>query len=200
MIIFIAGGVKGGKSMFAQCISKQLVQDGKLFYLATMMPYDNEDRLRIERHILDRAGWGFDTIEEGMNFDNITTKLSSNDVILLDSVTAYVQNNLFDAEGINYSLEPKELAMQIKRLSDKVKDIVIVSDYIFSDSLIYQDATDLFKKNMGNTHIEICKYADVVLECAFSRIKVWKNDVDFDFNGIYNRYYDLRKHLMYGDI
>lgn len=37
--------------------------EGRLFYAATMIPGDEEDRQRIRRHLEAREGWGFHTLE-----------------------------------------------------------------------------------------------------------------------------------------
>ena len=36
-----------------------------MIYWATMEPVDGEDRARIARHLDERAGWGFSTVECG---------------------------------------------------------------------------------------------------------------------------------------
>ena len=52
MIIFISGGSKSGKSKIAELWASKLnSKGGRLVYLATMKPYDNEDLKRIEKHI-----------------------------------------------------------------------------------------------------------------------------------------------------
>ena len=85
MIALVVGGAKSGKSMFAQDLAKSLnesfkiyleedlevdlhenpeIKNGKLYYVATMNPYDLEDLKRIENHLKEREGYGFNTIEE----------------------------------------------------------------------------------------------------------------------------------------
>ena len=65
MNVFISGGCKNGKSMYAQKIARDMAeaQQVPLYYLATMIPVDAEDRARISRHLSEREGWGFETIE-----------------------------------------------------------------------------------------------------------------------------------------
>ena len=63
MNYFLSGGAKNGKSSLAQRIV--CAQPGPRYYLATMIPHDDEDLLRIQRHIDDRAGLGFTTVECG---------------------------------------------------------------------------------------------------------------------------------------
>ena len=89
MIVFVSGGAKNGKSGFAQNLAVQLARGGKRYYVATMIPVDEEDYARIRKHVADREGLGFTTIECG---GDILSCLSydTNGSFLLDSVTALV--------------------------------------------------------------------------------------------------------------
>ena len=73
MNILISGGCKNGKSFFAQRKAKEMAESSgrPLYYIATMIPHDDEDHARIKRHISERAGWGFTTIEQGKNLADI---------------------------------------------------------------------------------------------------------------------------------
>ena len=67
MNVLISGGAKNGKSYYAQNLAKAMAS-GKgcpLYYIATMIPRDEEDEARIRRHRAERAGWGFQTVERG---------------------------------------------------------------------------------------------------------------------------------------
>ena len=63
MRILLIGGGKSGKSSTAQRLAAALSGDAPRYYWATMTPHDAEDRLRIRRHVADRAGMGFITVE-----------------------------------------------------------------------------------------------------------------------------------------
>lgn len=62
MNVFISGGCKNGKSHHAQNIAKTMADEKNLplYYLATMIPKDEEDEARVRRHIRERAGMGLD--------------------------------------------------------------------------------------------------------------------------------------------
>ena len=65
MHIYISGGAKNGKSYYAQRQAEALAEGGRpLYYVATMLPTDDEDLARIARHLKEREGWGFTTIEQ----------------------------------------------------------------------------------------------------------------------------------------
>lgn len=61
MTYFLSGGSKSGKSMLAQKIAKAL--PAPHYYLATLRPTDAEDRAIVARHLRERDGWGFTTLE-----------------------------------------------------------------------------------------------------------------------------------------
>ena len=97
MNVFISGGCKNGKSYYAQRLARSAAEekDLPLYYLATMIPTDDEDQARIIRHLQEREGWGFDTIEWGLDICGcLKGRTVSGDVVspegvfLLDSVTA----------------------------------------------------------------------------------------------------------------
>lgn len=49
MTIFLSGGAKNGKSTLAQELVVKLSGAGKRYYVATMIPTDEEDLARIRR-------------------------------------------------------------------------------------------------------------------------------------------------------
>ena len=95
MIVFITGGAKNGKSSYAQQLAVELAGGGPRYYIATMIPVDQEDRERIRRHIADREGLGFETVEQGRDILACLPKVDRNGSFLLDSATALLMNELF---------------------------------------------------------------------------------------------------------
>lgn len=93
MIVLITGGAKNGKSSLAQNLAVKLAEGGKRYYIATMIPSDQEDRDRIRRHIADRDGWASETVEQGRDIAKVLTKADPNGSFLLDSVTALLLND-----------------------------------------------------------------------------------------------------------
>ena len=67
-------------------------------YFATMIPHDSEDLERIEKHRADRKNLGFETIECGKNLSETIENMESGRVVLFDSLTALVANELFDED------------------------------------------------------------------------------------------------------
>ena len=92
MKIFITGGCKNGKTSFAQELAVKLSGDCPRYYIATMVPVDDEDRKRIGNHIRDREGQGFITKEIS---EDIAQVKDLEGTLLIDSVTALLANEMF---------------------------------------------------------------------------------------------------------
>lgn len=95
MKAFISGGAKNGKTTLGQDLAVYLAAGEKHYYVATMISADAEDDDRIRRHIADRAGLDFETIECPRHILSCLDTADRNGVFLLDSVTALLQNEIF---------------------------------------------------------------------------------------------------------
>ena len=95
MTFFISGGAKNGKSALAQDLTMTLANGGKHYYVATMISTGAEDDERIRRHIADRDGMGFETVE---CFTDIMTCLETADregAFLVDSLLTISDQVIF---------------------------------------------------------------------------------------------------------
>ncbi len=179
MNIFISGGCKNGKSYLAQRLAKaQSEGNGNLFYIATMLPADDEDYERIERHRAERMGWGFDTIECHNNITKCFKSLMRDDVYLLDSVTALLANEMFKA-GLSPDLFAYEtISGELTALCGEFKNLVIVSDYIYSDYMGYDELTVQYCKGLGFIDRALAKICDAVIECCYGNYIIHKGSGD----------------------
>ncbi len=192
MNYFVSGGCKNGKSYHAQRIAKEMAEKtGKpLYYLATMEPHDAEDDARIARHIADRDGWGFTTIEQPTDicgiFEGTGGKVSEakcakpdrenantidkNGVFLLDSVTALLSNEMFRADGSVDLEAPKRVASELTRFAEMTGSTVFVSDYIYSDAHLYDELTEAYRKGLALCDRALAQACDKVLEVAYTNV------------------------------
>ena len=132
MNVFISGGAKCGKSSLAQDLAAALSSGGKRYYVATMIPTGEEDQERIRRHIADRAGLGFETVE---CYDHILSVANKDGMFLVDNITSLIQNTLFPAEK-NYEMDldaADRCADELIGFAGVVRHAIFVSDYIYSD-------------------------------------------------------------------
>ena len=193
MIVLVVGGAKSGKSMFAQNLSKSLNESlknpisgqldgeierevGKLYYVTTMNPYDLEDLKRIENHLREREGYGFNTIEETLNMSKVSSLIKEEDTVLIDSITSLVTNYMFRGKEF-YKDVSDDILSGILEIINNSKNVVIVSDYLFSDSIQYDCYTENFRKEIGVVNRKLAKIADTVVECSYGNIIYHKGKV-----------------------
>lgn len=169
MNVFISGGCKNGKSFLAQKEAKRQARQAKvpLYYVATMIPKDDEDHLRIKRHIEERAGWGFETLEQGKCICDILHRADPAGVFLLDSVTALLSNEMFDREG-NVSLKaPEKVKNDLVAFAEQTGNTVFVSDYIYSDAFQYDTMTETYRKGLASIDKALAHCCERVVEVTY---------------------------------
>jgi adenosylcobinamide kinase/adenosylcobinamide-phosphate guanylyltransferase len=103
-MVLISGGVRSGKSRYAQEQARALAQSpghGRVLFIATAEASDDEMRDRIARHQQDRpAEW--DLREAPLSAAQVLAAIHSDyDVILLDCLTLFVSNILLSAASLS---------------------------------------------------------------------------------------------------
>ena len=147
MNYFLSGGAKNGKSSLAQEIV--CAQSGPRYYLATMIPHDDEDRLRIQRHLDNRAGMGFQTVECGTDILSSLSRMEPDGAVLLDSVTALLSYEMFRADGTMDASAPARLEAELLEFSRRMRCCVFVSDYIYADGGQYDEWTECYRRGLA---------------------------------------------------
>lgn len=170
MKVLVIGGSKSGKSMLGQDMAKALEdKDGELYYLATMKPCDKEDLRRIANHLQDREGYGFTTIEESLDMKKVSEEIGSEDTVLLDSITSLVTNSMF--RGMDFfDRVVEETVDGVNSICEKAGSVVIVSDYVFCDSIVYDSYTEAFRRELGTVNRRLSELSDVVFECSYGNV------------------------------
>lgn len=163
MNVFISGGAKNGKSLFAQELAAGLAKkDGlPLYYVATMIAGDDEDRLRIKRHIEDRDGLGFITIEEP--YRTVPLAQMYEGVFLLDSCTALLANNMF-RDGEYFEDAAEDTAKDLVSFARASGNVVFVSDFIYSEALRPEEYTENYRMGLALCDRALAEICDEVYE------------------------------------
>jgi adenosylcobinamide kinase/adenosylcobinamide-phosphate guanylyltransferase len=166
MTVYVSGGCKSGKSTHAEGIAQKLSAGNKpLYYIATMVPSDGEDELRIERHRKNRAGMGFETVELPRDIGRAAEICDMSGTFLLDSVTALLANEMF-RDGAYVSGAGEKVAAELSKLLETASNIVLVSDYIYSDAVFYDEYTENYIKSLAEIDKTCAKLCDSVLEAC----------------------------------
>lgn len=162
MSVYISGGCKNGKSTHAQKIAKAL--GTPLYYVATMIPHDEEDRARIRRHIGERDGWGFETVECGRGILGCLSEADANGAFLIDSVTALLSNEMFLPDGSVDPGAPGRIAGELIEFVARAPRTVLVSDYIFSDAAIYPELVEAYRRGLAEIDRRVGAACDALIE------------------------------------
>ena len=146
MKVLLVGGSRSGKSGLAQNIILKLAAGGPVVYWAAMEPVDEEDDIRIAKHLRDREGLGFITIERGRRLSEVSVAPEAS--VLFDSVTALLANEMF-FDGTVDASAGERAANELTELGRRVKNLVCVSDDIFRDGGRYSETTELYRRSLA---------------------------------------------------
>jgi adenosylcobinamide kinase/adenosylcobinamide-phosphate guanylyltransferase len=170
MITLVIGGSGSGKSEYAESLVMSLGH-GRRIYIATMKPWDEECRRRIERHRQMRAKKQFETVECYRNLKGLKLDIGGQpSVILLECMSNLVSNELFglgeegEAPCLEGSLAAEEIMEGIGKLKAETEHIVIVTNEVFSDGDSYSMETMAYRKVLGEINQKIAEISDVVTE------------------------------------
>ena len=185
MLILITGASGSGKSEYAEKICCGLAGSAKKYYIATMQIYDAEGEKKVERHRKLRAGKGFLTIESPMNVGKIRFACageaeqaqyrqeaerkvqgsSEKKSALLECMSNLTANEMFTKDGMKSEEEVVEkIVSEIQTLSQKLDNLVIVTNNVFEDGVIYDAGTTEYLRALGRINAALAHLADRVAE------------------------------------
>lgn len=95
ILVLISGSNSSGKSLYAEQLIAQT--KGERYYIATMLPYTEDNHRRIEKHRAQRQGLGFQTLECPCQVGNVSVAAGS--VVLLEDVSNLLANAVFEKGG-----------------------------------------------------------------------------------------------------
>jgi adenosylcobinamide kinase/adenosylcobinamide-phosphate guanylyltransferase len=120
-LMLITGGCRSGKSDFAQHTAETL--PGKRGYMATcpVMEGDAEMDRRIEAHRAARAERQWDTLESPRDLAGAIGQAKNYDVLLVDCLTLWVNNLLFEAEQAGEDFQEADMARCVAHLLEAAR-------------------------------------------------------------------------------
>ncbi|MDD7077473.1 MULTISPECIES: bifunctional adenosylcobinamide kinase/adenosylcobinamide-phosphate guanylyltransferase [unclassified Blautia] len=163
MLTIVTGGSGSGKSAFAE--DKVLAfGEAQRVYIATMHPFDEESHKRIERHRKMRAGKGFETVECYTGLKDV--KLPSGCVVLLECMSNLVANEMFEEQGA-HEQTVKDIISGIDELVRQAAHVVIVTNEIFSDAVVFDKEMASYLEYLGKINQAVALRADEVVEVVY---------------------------------
>ena len=168
MMILVTGGSGSGKSAFAEdCVVS--CGETERIYIATMYPFDEESRRRVQRHQKMRQGKGFETVECYTGLHKV--QVPENSTVLLECMSNLAANEIFEEKGAGEKTVEAVLE-GIKKLRSQVRHLVIVTNEIFSEAASYEGDTIRYQEYLGIINQNIGKMADEVVEVVYG-IPIW---------------------------
>lgn len=143
MIVLVKGTPDSGKSKLAEKIACDLAGDMKKYYIATMVPFGEEGKARVEKHRRMREGKGFETIEEPLELENVGSLFSGKATCLLECVSNLVGNVMFHEENSILTLDElmETITASVMALAAKATHTVIVTNEFEKEMEGYDDST-----------------------------------------------------------
>lgn len=114
--ILVTGGIRSGKSSFAQKFALSLSKNPML--IATCPPIDDEIIDRIEKHKQERNQDNWSVIEEQTDIEGAIKKSSDHDVVFVDCLTLWINNLMHEADKIGADLNEHKIEIICEKVVD----------------------------------------------------------------------------------
>lgn len=180
MIYLVTGGSGSGKSEYAESLLLKSACEVR-YYIATMAVYGEEGKRKVLRHQMLRREKGFITLERQRNVgaelpDSIENH-RQNSAVLLECVSNLAANEMFGCKQ-NRNLDTNVLAGRIvediSRLASQARDLVIVTNEVGADGIVYEPKTMEYIRLMGLLNQNLAKMAHQAVEVVYGIPVAWK--------------------------
>ena len=120
LCVLITGGSRSGKSSYAQQWAESL--PGARGFVATCPVIDAEMEDRVEAHRHARMGQGWHTIEEPLHLASAIRNAKHLPVLLVDCLTLWVNNLLFEAEQRGETLSEDSVSIASREVLQAARE------------------------------------------------------------------------------
>ena len=184
MLYLMTGGSGSGKSAYAEAAAvswrERHCPQGRLYYVATMIPWDAECEKRIERHRKMRKEKGFHTIERywdiGRLEEDSEAAVTKQDVLLVECLSNLLANERYgqpDVYAGSIRKEKEEALREAKQailspllaLNARAGGLFLVTNEVFSEGKAEGDMEE-YCRLLGGLNCLIAARADGVAEVA----------------------------------
>ncbi len=163
MFHVITGGSGSGKSEYAENLVLS-AGEGERIYIATMIPYGEEGRQRVERHRKLRAQKRFRTVECYTGLEN--ADIPPGGIVLLECMSNLTANEMYEPDGA-HERTAEAILRGVDRLRARAKHLFVVTNEVFSDGLAYDEETMRYIACLGAVNCALAQRADAVTEVVY---------------------------------
>ncbi|MDR0446316.1 MAG: bifunctional adenosylcobinamide kinase/adenosylcobinamide-phosphate guanylyltransferase [Oscillospiraceae bacterium] len=161
MKILVLGGAASGKSELAE---NMIIARGGApvrYYIATMTPFDEEGRARVEKHRAARRERGFITIERYTDIGSLDFPDGARGDALLEDIGNLVANEMF---GESEKSTAAAIADDIISLAERCECFIAVTNDIARDGVKYAAETMEYIRVIGEVNCRLAARFDEVYE------------------------------------
>lgn len=178
MMTLIIGGSGSGKSAFAEQYLVEIAEEEKKYYIATMKIYGEEGRKKVERHRMQRADKGFETIESPVDIEKAAQEITENPAfVLLECMSNLVANEMFSGEIPCQKGEVVQKVVKgIQYLNERTAHLVIVTNNVFEDGITYDDMSMEYIEALGKINQHLAAMSEHVVEVVVGIPIIWKGE------------------------
>ncbi len=162
MIELVLGGARSGKSQYAE---RQAIESAKkVIYIATAEAGDMEMQQRINRHRQNRPQH-WTTVEEPIKLADVISRYSEkNNCLLVDCLTLWLTNILFDKQGqLQLAVFEKEVKLLLSSLESFTGQLILVSNEVGLGVVAMDKMTRRFVDEAGLLHQQLARISDKVV-------------------------------------
>ncbi|MCX7747641.1 MAG: bifunctional adenosylcobinamide kinase/adenosylcobinamide-phosphate guanylyltransferase [Clostridia bacterium] len=173
--ILVTGGARSGKSSFAEETVKSFGE--RILYIATAIPFDEEMKLRVEKHKARRPS-NWDTLEKYKEFDTqMESHLTGKSGVLLDCITVMITNIMMEM-NVKWDEIRKEdiknvencVYREVEKLMELIKrtsvEFVLVTNEVGMGIVPEYPISRLFRDIAGRVNQMLAKNAREVYLCV----------------------------------
>ena len=175
MFTLVIGGAASGKSEYAEGLVLRSPHRPR-YYIATMEPFDEEGRRRVEKHRRMRAGKEFETVECYHTLSS--ARLPRRGTVLLECIGNLAANELYSPGGAGSGSGALSAIVDgVDALLAQCADLVVVSNEVFTGGADYAGGTMDYLRLVAGANRALAKRADRVCEVVCGLPRYYKGEL-----------------------